>query len=429
MISPTTVFEDLGTAAKSSLETVARPPGIGSLLLLSAWCGLIAGLLEVVTIVIRKRLFDSIHLYGMSRHFVWMIPVANVCVFLGSGVLVFAFILPWAHRGRRLFLHALCGLTLLPMMLVAFPQIYGLAWLAVAMGTAMRLVPVVERHPGVFRRLVQVSFPVAFGAVVISAAWPIVGDRIKQSCEDGRPLPPVDSPNVLLIVMDTVAAGHLNLHGYDRTTSTALNELARQGIQFDAAQAASSWTLPSHAVMFTGRWMHELSVGWKTPLERCEHHAGRVHRSEGLRDRRVRGQHELLCQRFWPGPWFHRISRFHLSGATAFKQAVLVSRALAGMQATVEFLEDRLEIARGCGPISSAWPIGSRRSQDSGGRQPRATRLAVDTGAAGAALFRFLELLRRPLPLSTARRQLSPFRRCTGGHPPGAMIEHWARNG
>jgi hypothetical protein len=262
MISPTTVFKDLGTAGKSSLETVTRPPGIASLLLLSAWCGLIAGLLEVVTIVIRKRLFDSIHLYGMSRHFVWMIPVANVCVFLGSGVLVCALILPWAHRGRRLFLRALCGATLLPMMLVAFPQIYGLAWLALAIGAAMRLVPMAERHPGVFRRVVQVSLPVAFGAVVITAAWPIVGDRIKQSGEDGRPLPPVDSPNVLLIVMDTVAAGHLNLHGYDRATSTTLNELARQGTHFDAAQAASSWTLASHATMFTGRWMHELSVGW-----------------------------------------------------------------------------------------------------------------------------------------------------------------------
>ena len=33
-----------------------------------------------------------------------------------------------------------------------------------------------------------------------------------------------------------------------------LVELADRGIRFDSARAASSWTLPSHAKMFTGRW-------------------------------------------------------------------------------------------------------------------------------------------------------------------------------
>ena len=73
----------------------------------------------------------------------------------------------------------------------------------------------------------------------------------------------------LLIVLDTVAAGHLSLHGYERPTSTTLVELAERGIRFDAAQATSSWTLPSHATMFTGRWLHELSVGWLHPLDRA----------------------------------------------------------------------------------------------------------------------------------------------------------------
>ena len=41
-------------------------PRLVSLLWLSAWCGLVAGLLEVAAIVIRKRLFESNHLYGMT---------------------------------------------------------------------------------------------------------------------------------------------------------------------------------------------------------------------------------------------------------------------------------------------------------------------------------------------------------------------------
>ena len=68
------------------------------------------------------------------------------------------------------------------------------------------------------------------------------------------PAPPAPaSPNVLLIVLDTVAANHLGLHGYGRPTSPTLDELARQGIRFDRVQAASPWTLPYHARMFTCR--------------------------------------------------------------------------------------------------------------------------------------------------------------------------------
>ena len=92
-------------------------------------------------------------------------------------------------------------------------------------------------------------------------------DRLKEWREAARPLPPPGSPNVLLIVLDTVAADHLSLYGYNRPTSPTIDELAGAGIRFDRVQATSSWTLPSHASMFTGRWPHELSAGWLTPLD------------------------------------------------------------------------------------------------------------------------------------------------------------------
>src|SRR5262249_61924911 len=82
-----------------------------------------------------------------------------------------------------------------------------------------------------------------------------------------RPPPPRGSPNVILIVLDTVGAAHLALYAYNRPTSPTINELATRGIRFGRVQATSSWTLPSHASMFTGRWPHELSVGWHTPLD------------------------------------------------------------------------------------------------------------------------------------------------------------------
>ena len=80
------------------------------------------------------------------------------------------------------------------------------------------------------------------------------------------PPPPRAARNVLLIVWDTVRAGNLSLHGYGRRTTPNLEQLARRGVRFDLAFATSSWTLPSHASLFTGRWPHELGVDWKSPL-------------------------------------------------------------------------------------------------------------------------------------------------------------------
>ncbi len=58
--------------------------------------------------------------------------------------------------------------------------------------------------------------------------------------------------NIVLIVMDTVRVDHLSVYGYPEPTSPYLERLAEQGTRFDRAWSTSSWTLPSHASMFTG---------------------------------------------------------------------------------------------------------------------------------------------------------------------------------
>ena len=81
------------------------------------------------------------------------------------------------------------------------------------------------------------------------------------------PPPPPAVPNVLLIVWDTVRARNLSLHGYDRPTTPNLERLAARGVRYEHAFSTSPWTLPSHASFFTGRWPHELSAGWRKPLD------------------------------------------------------------------------------------------------------------------------------------------------------------------
>ena len=218
----------------------------------------------------------------------------------------------WSLGGRG----TLCALTLLPMLLVAFPQVYGLAWLFVALGVSARLVPILERYGATFRRVVLSSAPILAVTLAALAAFPWATDRLQQGRERGRPIP-TDAPNVLLIVMDTVAADHLALYGYGRPTSPAIEELARRGSRFDAALSASSWTLPSHASMFTGRWPHELSVGWRTPLDAASPTVAEFLRARGYATAGFIANMTYCASDSGLGRGYHRLSRLHLLRALA----------------------------------------------------------------------------------------------------------------
>lgn len=61
-----------------------------------------------------------------------------------------------------------------------------------------------------------------------------------------------ERPNILLITLDTTRADHLSCYGYERKTSPHLDRLAEEGQLFQRAVAVSSWTLPTHASLFTG---------------------------------------------------------------------------------------------------------------------------------------------------------------------------------
>jgi arylsulfatase A-like enzyme len=177
--------------------------------------------------------------------------------------------------------------------------------------------------------------------VLAASIW--AGDWIKQSREAASALPTPGSPNVLLVVMDTVAAEHLSLHGYPRPTSTTLVELAERGIRFDSARAASSWTLSSHATMFTGRWLHELSVGWLTPLDGtyptlAEYLGGRGYATLGF------AANNAFCARdSGLARGFTWYQDYIFPALTCFKLGALVNRPLAGIQSIEDFLERELD--------------------------------------------------------------------------------------
>jgi arylsulfatase A-like enzyme len=66
----------------------------------------------------------------------------------------------------------------------------------------------------------------------------------------GRPI--LDRPNILLITVESVRTDHVGSYGYERATTPAIDALAAEGLLFENAYAPTSWTLPTHASLFTG---------------------------------------------------------------------------------------------------------------------------------------------------------------------------------
>ena len=79
------------------------------------------------------------------------------------------------------------------------------------------------------------------------SAAPLFAALLLGAC--GRQAQPL---NLLLVSIDTCRADHLTPYGYERDTSPLLDELADEGVVFEAAFCQVPDTTPSHASLFTG---------------------------------------------------------------------------------------------------------------------------------------------------------------------------------
>jgi arylsulfatase A-like enzyme len=240
--------------------------GALDVLLVSVWCGLVAGLTEVAARVAYRTYDPTGRLYFMSRHFVWLIPLANLLVFLGLGLFLAGMTRLWPRLGWWLASRGFGALVILPVIVVVGEGIHLSDLFLLALGIAVWLVPWLQGRAPNPRRFLIRSLPVLLASILLPGGSILANDWLKQRREAARALPAPDSRNVLLIVLDTVRADRLSLYGYGRPTTPNLERLAQRGVRFDAARATAPWTLPSHAGFFTGRWPHELDARWRTPL-------------------------------------------------------------------------------------------------------------------------------------------------------------------
>lgn len=71
---------------------------------------------------------------------------------------------------------------------------------------------------------------------------------------------------IVMIVLDTLRYDHTSLYGYSRATTPVLERLSQEGVVFRNAYTTTSWTLPAHVSLFSGKNLDEHGV--VTPNDR-----------------------------------------------------------------------------------------------------------------------------------------------------------------
>ena len=247
---------------------------VGKILLLAAWFGLVAGIVEGVLVWGLQRwhlLAGPLVWMGSTGDVVWIAPLLNLILFVGIGTLlaVVSLVIPAIPMflvAASLFIF----LTLLDW--IAVPAIGRLSVFVIpllAMGGAVEPARWFICRQAAATEFLEKSFFWVWG-VVLALMVLQLGNRWIVENRAVAALPPSASgaPNILVIMIDTLRADHLSTYGYERVTSPTLDALAKEGVLFEDAYAASSWTLPSHASIFTGQYPSVHGADDDRPLDK-----------------------------------------------------------------------------------------------------------------------------------------------------------------
>jgi arylsulfatase A-like enzyme len=258
---------------------VSAPVSSAGILQVAVWFGLVAGIGEgwymaVRTTVLRLGMpgFSSANLVTALES-----PLMYALAFLTIGI-----VLAVAFRRRAWTLHAatiVFATLTLASWINSTRRIHWITGYILALGVAVALTRAVRPRLAEFPRYCVRWVPRLALLLLL-----LVGLRATLTAVHRRfvlaSLPEARSrTNVLLIVHDTERAASLSLYGHSRPTTPFLESLAARGITFDLAVAPSSWTLPSHGSLFTGRQSLELDLWSWVALD-----AGHTTLAELLRD-------------------------------------------------------------------------------------------------------------------------------------------------
>src|ERR1041385_3699785 len=203
---------------ENSVASWERP---GSLLLMAVWFGLVTGGVEALVIEI---LYLAHRCLFYISPYIWTIPISDGIVFAIPGI---GFYL-WARqrrvsvRLRKIALFVFCACSVSTMVL-SVCSLFGVklllpAVIVLAAGVASQVARLGGKRDAFLQKLFLRTGPVIIGLGLLAGIatqtryWWIEYQSLKTLP------PPGGTPNVLLIVLDTVRAKSTSLYGYERET-------------------------------------------------------------------------------------------------------------------------------------------------------------------------------------------------------------------
>jgi arylsulfatase A-like enzyme len=234
-------------------------------LLVGLWLGLLTGFAEVLVSVLRLYVIGEF--LTMSQQVIWMAPLVDGVLFtlVAGGLLLLRRFLP-----RLITLSSVTGLLAclgIVAVLLPFRQVHIAASLLIAAGIGVQLARRIRGREAGLLRLARGSATGFLLLTALLAGGMFVRSLLRDRAVSRLVAARAGAPSILLIILDTVRARNLGIYGYSRPTTPELERWAAKGMVFDRVLATASWTLPSHASMFTGRFPTELAANWNTPLE------------------------------------------------------------------------------------------------------------------------------------------------------------------
>ncbi len=230
---------------------------------IAIWFGIFTGLVEGLGLLFFQRVNWKQwgRIMHASKEILWVSPLVDTILFLFVALAV------WLVSRFFKRLPAVRVLVFLLVFLAAYDwlsltgRLYPRASLLLSLGVAAAFIRWLANHELAAVRFWKRSW--AYSIVLLLAVFAgIQGSKkfYERRVEGSLPAASPGAPNVLVVVVDTLRADHLSAYGYTRATSPVMNRIAEQGVLFENAVAPSSWSLPSHASLVTGRT--PLEHGW-----------------------------------------------------------------------------------------------------------------------------------------------------------------------
>jgi arylsulfatase A-like enzyme len=256
--------EPLQQQASSAAGESAR-----QILLIAIWFGIVCGLVEGCGLLLVQRVNwerwgPTVHVSG---RIVWISALFDMVLFLMVGLMVGAL----ARLVRSLpavvvTVWVLTGLSVYDWLILT-DRLYHMSCLLLAVGAGAAVSRWVGKHEAAALRFWRRSLPWVLTVVALAFAGIQGGRWWSEHRKLASLAPPVPgSPNVLVVVIDTLRADHLSGYGYPRPTSPSIDRLAAQGVLFENAVSTCSWSFPSHVSLLTGRYQFDHGLGRVDPM-------------------------------------------------------------------------------------------------------------------------------------------------------------------